>query len=159
MINLPQSAIAWADDLGASPISHGQAAEALLISAIDVKQISAMWSIPHFVTNCFIPRGSTTVLPVVVPPLVDRLRCSVIAAGEGTVSFNGANIITVEGDSSALDLEDAQHIAGGTVALTPFVGTSGDTIVSVTIGASANVVCFALGFIYERSVNTLINAY
>jgi|6_EtaG_2_1085325.scaffolds.fasta_scaffold00959_10 hypothetical protein len=140
------------------PISHGSIAESFMISQIDALQIAALWaSVPHWSSNCYIPRGGLVYVNVISPPFTTLLNPYCVAAGEGTVTFGYGSA----GEYSIVNIEldaGSQGISASILksASEPFAvpGSSGGYIIEgghqIRIEASANVTVFSLGFQHLR---------
>jgi len=152
------STSAWFNPWAVNPVPHGTPAESIYISGIDTMQIAALWgSWPHWAANAYIPRGSSTMVPVVIPPFVDRALPVVMAAGEGQVIFNtNEAYITLESeDSEAIQFAQYQTADSGTKLEVSAIGSN--QVDWIDVQATSTVHVYALGFIFSRSAHNLLD--
>ena len=145
----------WADSWPNNPVPHGTAAESYLMAGIDVAQQAALFgSVPHWSANVYITRSGTTQIPMVVPPWVDEITPSVIAAGNGSISigYGGSVAITIDGDAGATGIDDAAEYVGPIHRVTsPYDEAGGDNMIRwLTLTAHTDVYIYALCLRYGR---------
>ena len=150
-----QIAPEWAQDkIAIDMVPHGSAAEVLHFSLIDQLQVSALYGAPpHFSASVEIARSGTVSIGVVVPPLIDKGRPFVIAAGNGSVSFGSVSIsVELDKDSQGLGssgLFEAQSLISLSTA------SHAAPVSWQTITAPANVPLYSAGVIFSKSTHTL----
>ena len=139
------------------PIPHGSPAESFYITQIDQMQIAALWgAVPNWSSNCVLARGSTTQIPVVLPPFVRTAKPVIIASGEGNVSFEaGDSVIAVTGSASELAIGFSGYYEGAPFDVS---ASAADPVEWIRVLCDTNVRVFAIQLMFDRGDTSISGA-
>ena len=159
----------WSVDviMADSPVSHGSAAEAKILTYADAQQVALLWgSVPHWSSVVDFPATGSSAdaikIPIVVPPMVDRALVKIYASGDGNVYIG---TLTIGIDSASTDQDGDTGTSIGHAAV-----FSHDTLLTVTASNAAatphelsaysdsGVRVYSMGLFWRRSTEVLTDA-